>query len=67
MNSIPNFTKKQQIRNWFPITMLKNGTKLHPYSLNIAFNGIYMSLNEFEEKTGKKIKLYFKELAKDDF
>lgn len=25
-----------------------------------------MSLNEFEEKTGKKVKLYFKELAKEE-
>jgi len=31
----PSFGKTPQIREWLPITMLKNGNKLHPYTQTV--------------------------------
>lgn len=67
LNSLPSMVKNPAIRPWFPIKMIKNGDKLHPYNQTIETNGILHEIFEFQEKNNKKLKVYMKQLLNEEF
>jgi hypothetical protein len=67
LSSIPTKIGTAPIRSWFPIVMLKNGSKVHPYVQMLEVHGLYYTGVEYEEKFGKKVKQFMKELIRGHF
>ena len=53
------------MREWFPYVLVKNGSRFNPYNLLIEVNGTYYTGKEFEDRYGKRIKAYTKELISE--
>jgi hypothetical protein len=56
------FARSRRLQEWFPLCLVKNGDKLHPYQLVAELNGAYLTMEEFEQRYGKKVKVYMREL-----